>query len=460
MNSIYIFGAGPTGLSLAWLLKKDTNRPIIVVEKYKSAGGTWTTRWDDNNLFTQHSPQVLSNSYINTINLWKDMGIDYMDFTGPTHSEWETLIWKHTNFVDKMKIVFGYMKYMFKQKHYNHITVKEYFRQSLTNDGWKVVKRLCYILDGVPPSIMTIGEFYGSFDQNFNATILEMTKSSDKGFAKLWVDKLKEKGVKFLFNTSLEKLTYENESVAYVKNNNSVNLNILRGEFILTLDPLSLLKVLGSSDDIIKNNWGKWENVSHKISKGIYTSLPIQFHFEQGIDVKEISAFGSEWNITCVIIPLTASSLQTISCSIMDTNAYSSFLNKRVYECNPEEVKKEAWRQVYLQNPKLPSNPIITIGADVNWDKSGWSYDISSACRTVLGHLKSRGNIDNLAIVGPLNYREYKPTTMEAAVETALRFTGRKVETPTTLSFILKVVLATIIFIIIIITITKYTKRK
>ena len=456
MNDIYIFGAGPTGLSLAWLLKKETNKNIFVIEKYKSAGGTWTTRWTDDNLFTQHSPQVLSNSYVNTINLWKDMGIDYKDFTGPTHSEWKTLIWEHMNFTDKMKLVFGYMKYMFNQKHYNHVTVKDYFRRSLSNDGWQVVKRLCYILDGVPPSIMTIGEFYGSFDQNFNATILEMTKSSDNGFAKLWVDKLKEHGVKFLFNTSLEKLSYENEVVAYAKNNDSDDISLLRGEILLALDPLSLLKVLDVSDENIKNNWGRWDHISNKISKGIYTSLPIQFHFEQGIDVKEISCFGSEWNITCVIIPLTASSMQTISCSIMDMNAYSSFLNKHVYECNPEEVKKEVWRQVYLKNPRLPENPITTIGADVTWDESsGWSYDISSACRTILGPLKAYGEINGLAIVGPLNYRVYKPTTMESAVETALRFTGHEVETPTTLSFILKIILAIIIIVMLFVLIIK-----
>ena len=449
-NTIYIFGAGPTGLSLAWLLNKDINKKVVVIEKYKSAGGTWTTRWTDNNLFTQHSPQVLSNSYINTIKLWEDMGINYKDFTGTTKSEWKTLIWEHTGFLDKLKFILGYIKYMFNEQHYNKVTVRDYFYNTLSTSGWSVIERLCYILDGVPPSIMTMNEFYGSFDQNYNANILEMTKSSDNGFAKLWVDKLKEKGVTFLFNTSLEKLSYQDEIVAYIKGE-SDQLQQLRGEILLALDPLSLLKVLDVSDDIVKNNWGKWDIIYKKISKGIYTSLPIQLHFPEGIDVDEVSCFKTEWNITCVIIPLTASSLRTISCSILDMNAYSSNLKKRVFECNPEEVKQEVWKQVYSTNSRLPKNPIITIGAGASWSEDyGWSYDISSACRTVLGSLPSYGEIYDLAIIGPLNYRVYKPTTMEAAVETALRFTSYKVKTPITLSSIIKITLLCIVIVIFI----------
>ena len=451
-DTIYIFGSGPTGLALAWLLSKDHNKKIFVIEKYKSAGGTWTTRWTDDKLFTQHSPQVFSNSYINTIKLWEDMGINYKDFTDVTKSEWKKLLMKHTSFTDKLEFILGYLKYMFNEKHYNDVTVSEYFNNKISTSGWDVIKRLCYILDGVPPSIMTMTEFYGSFDQNYNSSILEMTKSSDNGFVQQWVNKLKEKGVKFLFNTSVEKLSYKDEIVAYIKNGSGGEISELRGNVLLALDPLSLLKVLDVSDDTVKNNWGNWNLISTKISKGIYTSLPLQFHFKDGINVHEITGFKTDWNITCVIIPLTASPLRTISCSIMDMNAYSTLLKKKVYECNPDEVKQEGWRQILEANPNLPQTPIITIGTDVSWNEiSGWSYDISAASRTVLGSLPSYGKIDNLAIIGPLNYRKYKPTTMEAAVESALRFTGNYVRTYKTLSSFLKIIIVLIIIIIILI---------
>jgi hypothetical protein len=451
-DTIYIFGAGPTGLSLAWLLRNEPNKKIVVIEKYKSAGGTWTTRWTDDNLFTQHSPQVLSNSYVNTIQLWEDMGINYKDFTRATKSDWKTLILNHSSFTDKLKFMFGYLKYIFNEKYYNQITVNQYFHNILSVDGMNVINRLCYILDGVPPSIMTMGELYGSFDQNNNSSILEMTKSSDNGFVKLWVDKLKEQGVEFMFNASLEKLNYVNDkTIAYVSQEND-QLYEMKGTVLLALDPLSLLKVLNKSDDTIKSNWGKWDKISNHISKGIYTSLPVQFHFVEGIDVDNISGFMTDWNIACVIIPLMTTSLQTISCSIMDMNAYSSVLKKQVYECNPDEVKQEAWRQILTNNPNLPKNPIITIGVDVNWNESyGWSYDISCATRTVLGPLRSRGQIEDLAIIGPLNYRTFKPTTMEAAVESALRFTGNNVKNHKTLSSILRVVIILIMIIIVLI---------
>ena len=73
--TIYICGAGPTGLSLAWLLK-NRGIDIVIIEKSKIAGGSWATKYTKTGLPTQHSPQVFSTSYLNTLKMWEEMGIE------------------------------------------------------------------------------------------------------------------------------------------------------------------------------------------------------------------------------------------------------------------------------------------------------------------------------------------------------------------------------------------------
>ena len=462
-KTIYIFGAGPTGLSLAWLLSKEKENKIIVIEKYVYGGGTWTTRWKsmgDNKLFTQHSPQILNKSYVNVINLWSKMGINYEDFTKSIESEWIAIIRKNTTFGDKYVFVKGYMMYIFNKKYYETVTVKEYLKSKLSEEGYKIITTMCYLLDGVSPDIMTVAELFGSFDQTYFYDSLEMTKASDDegGFATLWINKLKENNVEFRFGTEINNIFINSETnnVGAVVNGNEK----IEGMMILALDPLSLEKVLSKSDNEVKNNWGKWEGVSKHIKKGIYKSISVQYHFVENSKIKISNetniGYNTEWNIICDIIPLTISKIPVLSCAVLDMEAFSSKLNKKVYECNPNEVKEEIWRQIKQKNIKLIEYFDSTVGEDIIWKEGvGWSFNISSACRTVLGPINAYGIREDIAIVGPLNYRIFKPTSMEAAVESALRFVGKKVKTSRTLSSIIKFVMYMVVIIVVIIIIIK-----
>lgn len=462
-GTIYIFGAGPTGLSLAWLLSKKGNR-VTVIEKYNSAGGTWATRWTENDLFTQHSPQILTTAYINTIALWEEMGINYREFTKGYNAAWISLILNNTSSSDKLKLVSTFLSYTFRKHYYEQLTVKQQFYNNLSVNGWNAIVKVCYLLDGVPPDIMTVAELFGSFDQTVFYSTMEMKKASDdrKGFAQQWVDKLKKQGVKFRFNTSLKMLKIVQNTISvYVQSKTTPeHIKIEGGKMILALDPLSLLKVLSVSDDSIKNNWGTWNKLYQHISRGIYISIGVQYHFSKNSEVKlkgsVKSGFGTEWGIICIKIPGEISEFFVISCSVINLDSYSTSLKKTVRECNPEEVKQEVWRQLVLINP-LPEYKYATLGTDVEWSlDNGWNFDISSACRTVQGPINSHGKRNDLAIVGPLNYRIFKPTTMEAAVETALRFVGGDVRHAITLSSIIRTFVFFIIVFVVAIIMVKF----
>ena len=71
---VHIVGAGPTGMSIAWELKKYTDHDVVVYDKKTSAGGSWWEPSIDTRDLHAHRI-VFDRAFINTNNLFKEMGI-------------------------------------------------------------------------------------------------------------------------------------------------------------------------------------------------------------------------------------------------------------------------------------------------------------------------------------------------------------------------------------------------
>ena len=76
-----IVGAGPCGLTLAYLLGK-AGKKCIVLDQNDSIGGCHRVR-RLNGMFTEHSPRVYLSNYINTIRLLQEMGHSFYDLFTP-----------------------------------------------------------------------------------------------------------------------------------------------------------------------------------------------------------------------------------------------------------------------------------------------------------------------------------------------------------------------------------------
>jgi len=409
-----VFGSGPTGLALAWFLTKQ-GKKVTVIERNENAGGTWTTKWTKDGLFTHHSPQILSSAYINTFDMWKDMGIDSSKFLKKYDSGWNI---SNTTFKDKVILMLFFLSP-------GNSTVEIKLKPFISEAGWKDIEALCYLLDGVPPSIMTMDEFFGSLNQTAFYHTIEMTQSSGDGFAGEITKKLSEKGVVFKFNSELKSLYYTKSGrIQAVMETGPPIIIQPTDEMILTLDPQSLSRILRNSPLNISTNWGS--NTLQIIEKGIYTSLSIQLHFGKNsmVELPKLTGNETEWGIISIPIHDSISEMKTLSCSIINMNAYSSVLEKHVRDCTSFEVENEVKRQIGIGEPMN-----VTFGNDSNWDSvNGWTFTASSAAKTSLGDLKSKGEIPNMFIVGSLNYRDFKPTTMESATESAMLFAGIKIK--------------------------------
>jgi phytoene dehydrogenase-like protein len=69
-----IVGAGPSGLTLAYLLGRS-GKQCVVIDRETVIGGCHRVLRVDG-LFTEHSPRVYLSSYINFAWLLKEMGIE------------------------------------------------------------------------------------------------------------------------------------------------------------------------------------------------------------------------------------------------------------------------------------------------------------------------------------------------------------------------------------------------
>jgi cation diffusion facilitator CzcD-associated flavoprotein CzcO len=76
---IHIVGGGPTGMSIAWELKKYTDHDVVVYDKKSSAGGSWWEPSVDSRDLHAHRV-VFDRAFVNTNGLFKEMGIKWDTF--------------------------------------------------------------------------------------------------------------------------------------------------------------------------------------------------------------------------------------------------------------------------------------------------------------------------------------------------------------------------------------------
>ena len=135
-----IIGGGPGGLTIANTLCKQYK--ILLIDKKKSLGGChYVNRI--NGLFSEHSPRVYSNSYLNFIKILNDMNINFYDLF--TKYKYNSLI------INK------------------HITIKSYI-----NDGKlsiiKLIKFMKFViseLEKISPKMRKGNKFYKFVDSLF-----------------------------------------------------------------------------------------------------------------------------------------------------------------------------------------------------------------------------------------------------------------------------------------------------
>ena len=426
-----IIGAGPSGLSLAYLLKKN-GYDVTLIEKENEIGGCHKVK-RVGGYFTEHGPRIYLNNYLTTISLLNDMKIDFNQLFTPYKFQLSNIggqSLSHFTLKEMFLLTINYLLFSINKKHTRQITMAEFMdKNNFTNDAKDYVDRLCRLTDGAGSDRYTLYEFYELMNQNMLYTVYQPKIANDKGLFKLWRNKLEEIGVNILLNTKVDKLVL-NDKETTIKSVITNKGEIKGDKFILALPPDNIIKILeNSGDNRIRNSFGNFNDFQIWTEQTEYiTYVPITFHWKKKIDLPKIYGFPkTSWGLAFIVLSdymdmSNEPSKTLISSAITITNKKSEKTGKTADESNYGELLDEALRQLMISFPDLPKPDKIILSPGVKRIGNKWYSTDEAFVLTKNGYMDNRSKlINNLYNVGTQNGKSnYAFTSMESAVQNAV----------------------------------------
>ena len=157
---VHIVGAGPTGMSIAWELKKYTDHDVVVYDKKSSAGGSWWEPSVDSRDLHAHRI-VFDRAFINTNSLFKEMGIAWDAIFQKAESSSGPVISKYLSARDYVTLSSLAVKVLAMPWRYKKMSLKDAIG-TLSENGQKLMEAVTLVIDGVPWDVMTAYEFVKS----------------------------------------------------------------------------------------------------------------------------------------------------------------------------------------------------------------------------------------------------------------------------------------------------------
>ena len=442
MNTIYdycIIGAGPSGLTLSYLLSQ-IGKKCIIIDKNSDIGGCHrVTRI--NEMFSEHGPRIYSSSFKNFINLLRTMNIDfYKIFVNYkfTISNIGNYSLKNFNFNEIKSFILHYLYMILKPEYGINISMKEFMENnSFTNNTKDYIDKLCLLTDGASSDKYSLNKFFQLVNQQFLHTIYQPKLPNDIGLFKYWKQHLQKNNVEILLNSSVIQLNGKVDNVDFVKVYNDKNkqiYNIFSKKFIMCIPPKPLLEIL-LANNIYSNSFGNIQSFSNWVFQSSYTNyIPIAFHWNNDIKLKDVWGFPkTEWGVAFIVLSKYMNfsdnrSKLVISTCITRPNSISKFNNKTANQCNKNELKEEVLRQLQISFPELSEPSHIIINPNVKKTNDKWIEPDTAFIKTYDNmFLKFESDITkNLYQVGTQNGNcKYHFTSIESAVTNSIVFANK-----------------------------------
>ena len=403
---VHIVGAGPTGMSIAWELKKYTDHDVVVYDKKSSAGGSWWEPSVDSRDLHAHRI-VFDRAFINTNSLFKEMGIAWDAIFQKAESSSGPVISKYLSARDYVTLSSLAVKVLAMPWKYKKMSLKDAIG-TLSENGQKLMEAVTLVIDGVPWDVMTAYEFVKSFD-HVGLSAPYTQKVSGKVMCDAMQAALVDRGVQFKFETELQDVVYREGGFTAQFDDGEV---IEDGLLVLCLDNSPAMK-------FVKDNWG--ENAIDKIESSTYGAINVILEYDEEITIASDLQYiiDSELHIQ----PVVLSDKKTISCVICD-------LTTEILHMEEDILIKKVIEQLGIRKPKK-----VRIGWGAEWGGDKWTFDQSSGVLNPNGHIPFFGNSETVAMCGMMSYRKTPYSSMEAAVEVGRsfcnqRFGTRKPSTP------------------------------
>jgi len=421
---IHIVGAGPTGMSIAWEILNNTDHEVIIYEKKDTVGGSWHEPQGELRDF--HAPRMLfKNAFVNTNSLFKEMNMRWEDyFIKRNANDLYTFLYKNFEFGDYIALTSLALRVLFNPTYYKTQSLEDSI-DGLSPRGKQILGNITYSIDGVGWDVMTAYEFVESFNQVGLSSQWEQKVSGRK--MSLDMQKaLEEKGVKFYFNTELQKLDYfENGFEAHLSNEQIISDGLL----VLCIDNFP-------ASYFVQDNWGT--DTSKYLLYSSYTCLHVLLDYEEPIKIENEVEIASKtrWNILASVLP----DGHTVSCVLCN-------LNEEILTTPPKELHEQIIHQLNLPEPKSSRT-----ASGNYWENGRWKMVQSSGVLNKYGQVPFIGKNPQVALCGMMSPRETPYASIEAAIEVGRSFCHQQFNTRRpSKPFKVTYLLILIVFIILII---------
>lgn len=400
---VHIVGAGPTGLSLAWEIKKFTDNEVHVYDRKTSAGGSW---WEpDVDYRDVHAHRIVfDNAFVNTQNLFKEMGIEWNDIFEKTKKDPYDDFFKNLKIPDYWELSKLFVRVLNDQEKYKKIPLIDEV-QNVSDSCAQFLETITFVMDGVSWETMSAYEFI----MNFNHVALSnqyTQKVSGKVMNDAMQNALVDIGVIFHFEMDLIDVDYRaGDYMAYFKDGTNINDGLL----VLCVDNSKALK-------LIKDNWGP-DGVG-KIRSSTYGALSVMMDYATPIDIPSdvFIAMNTEWRLQ----PVVLSDGKTISCVICD-------LTREIVHSDPETILFGIMEQFDKLGIQKPIN--MRFGWGCRWNGTKWEFEQSSGVLNLNGHLPYFGKSSAVAMCGMMSERRTPYSSIESSVEVSRSFSAKYFKT-------------------------------
>lgn len=420
---VHIVGAGPTGMSVAWELKKFTQHDVILYDKKPSVGGSWWEPGVESRDLHAHRA-VFKNAFVNTRSFLGEMRIGWNELFVDDKIHYKTFL-KSFSPNDYLELLSLFARVIACPGVYKEKSIHESIG-SMSPRGRRLVETLPYVMDGVSWDVMTAYEFV----QNLNHVALSQSQTqrvSGKVMNDYMREALEAEGVSFSFNRGLEDVEYTYDGFTATFSDGE---KVSDGLLVLCVDHNAAL-------ELIKDNWGP---VHDKIKGSAYECINVLLDYDKPIEIDDPLTIGmdTEWTI----LPEVLHGGTTVSCVLCK-------LTDEILTTPPDVLKRKVLEQLGL--PK-PAGARIAWGSV--WDGVRWRLEQSSGVLSAKGQIPFYGKSDRVALCGMMSHRHTPYASIEAAVEVGRRLCNESFGTrpplkPLLLTDVLKLLIVFILILFI-----------
>jgi len=458
-----IVGAGPAGITIAYLLA-SAGKTCILIDQNNSIGGCHRVK-RVNGMFTEHSPRVYLNSYLNTKKLLVKMGSSFSSLFTPYHFSigfTSSELVKHLSFSENLLLANEFIHLIYSPFYDQKISVQTFTeRHGFSASSIDYLDRLCRFSDGGGMNRYSMYQLLQLINQNIFYSIYQPTLPNDVGLFPIMQNALVQTGkVTLSLNQTVVSILYQDGKATGVVTSSG---NVMGNNIVLAVPPPALYSIVNASPSPVPSAFGDlgcWvEQSSYNIDIGA------TFHWDTSLNLPKKWGFpSSEWGL--ISIPITdymdmnePRSKTVISTCITYLDRSSSVLGLTANQVSdPNQLVAEMFRQLKETYPDLPSPTTSILSPTVYRSNNQWVEQDSGFFKSAkTKYLSSEGKIPNLFQVGTQNGNSsFHFTTFEAAVTNAIAFVTKRepsvsmhISSPVELVVVIRWILLVILLIII-----------